>query len=242
VTPEVVLFYLFAAITVGGALGVVFIRRIVHSALALMVSLFGVAALFVLLEAPFLAAAQVLLYVGGIAILILFGVVVAQQRGDRPLTDRSPQAPLAALIIAVIVIWMSHTVLKVNWESAKDAAVRSAREAAALAQIVPHPETAAQLGEANQPVMLGHSLSRTYVLPFEIASLLLLVALLGAMMMLRRQEDEDEKAAQPSEVMGSAATSRGTPAETSPYASTAASTSVAPAPAAEPISAEEAPS
>lgn len=191
-TPEQALFYLFGAITVGGALGVVFIRRIVHSALALMVSLFGIAALFMLLEAPFLAAAQVLLYIGGIAVLILFGVVVAQQKEDRPLTDRSPHAPLAALIIAVIVIWMSRTVLLVNWDSAKEASVRSAAEAKALQQIVPHPETAQTLSQVSQPVMLGHSLSRTYVLPFEISSLLLLVALLGAIMMLRRYEEEPE--------------------------------------------------
>lgn len=192
-TPEVLLFYFFSAITLGGALGVVFLRRIVHSALALMASLFGVAALFMLLNAPFLSAAQVLLYIGGIAILILFGIVVAQQREDRPLTDRSPQAPLAAIIIAIIVIWMSNTVLKVNWDSAKEAAVKSAQAAASLAQIIPHPESAPSLGEVSQPVMLGYSLSRTYVLPFIISSLLLLLALLGAIIMLRQQEEEEKE-------------------------------------------------
>ncbi|MHA2621066.1 MAG: NADH-quinone oxidoreductase subunit J family protein [bacterium JZ-2024 1] len=190
-TAEQVLFYVFGGIAVGGALGVVFLRRVVYSAVSLMISLFGVAALFMLLEAPFLAAAQVLLYIGGIAVLILFGIVVAQQREDRPLTDRSAQAPLAALVIAIIVFWMARTVLQVNWESAKEASVRSAAEARSYAQIIPDPQSAATLSKVSQPEFIGYSLSRTYVLPFEISSLLLLLALLGAIMMLRRYEEEE---------------------------------------------------
>jgi NADH:ubiquinone oxidoreductase subunit 6 (subunit J) len=74
-----ILFYLFSVTTLGAAAVMVFSRNIVHSAFALMFTLIGVAALYVLLYADFLAATQLLVYVGGILILILFGVMLTTQ-------------------------------------------------------------------------------------------------------------------------------------------------------------------
>jgi NADH:ubiquinone oxidoreductase subunit 6 (subunit J) len=74
-----ILFYLFSIVTVGAAAVMVFSKNIVHSAFALMFTLIGVAALYVLLYADFLAATQLLVYVGGILILILFGVMLTTQ-------------------------------------------------------------------------------------------------------------------------------------------------------------------
>jgi NADH-quinone oxidoreductase subunit J len=80
---ESIAFALFAIVTVGSSLGVVIVRDVWHSALLLGVSLVSVAVFFVMLQAPFLAAMQVLVYVGGVLILITFAVMLTR-RGDEP--------------------------------------------------------------------------------------------------------------------------------------------------------------
>jgi NADH-quinone oxidoreductase subunit J len=140
---------------------VVTTRNLVHAALWLVVSLFGVAVVFTLLNAPFLAVAQVLVYIGAIAILFIFAVMLTR----RLVQDTGPQTNrgwwLAALIAALLFVglaWMVGT-----WDG-------FATQAPALA------------ADTNSVRELGAALVSpdAYVLPFELASVLLLAALIGA--------------------------------------------------------------
>ncbi len=193
---ETVIFYIFAGIALLGGAGVIFLRRVVYSLLALMVSLFGVAGMYMLLAAPFLAVTQVLLYIGGVAILLLFGIFVAQQAQDRPLMDRSPHHWLALLAVAIIVFWVSSRLVAVDWTEARRIARLSTRTAQQYTMIHQNPETAPLMEKLPHVEYLGYSLTRTYVLPFVLSSFLLLVALLGAIILLRdapQFPEEEEK-------------------------------------------------
>ncbi|MCI0440837.1 MAG: NADH-quinone oxidoreductase subunit J, partial [Chloroflexi bacterium] len=97
VTPSLVLFYIAGALTVGGALGVVLTRNIVYAAFALLVSLIGVAGLFLIVFAEFLALVQLLIYGGTIVIVILFALMITRIEDFQNLTDHK-QWPIAALV------------------------------------------------------------------------------------------------------------------------------------------------
>src|SRR5215210_1401402 len=100
---QTITFFLFAVLALGGALGVVLSRNLIHGALYLILSLFGVAGFFVLLSAPFLAAVQVLVYIGAIAILIIFAVMLT--RSMTSLTEAfNRQWWLGALVAALVFI------------------------------------------------------------------------------------------------------------------------------------------
>ncbi|MDX1592088.1 MAG: NADH-quinone oxidoreductase subunit J [Balneolaceae bacterium] len=155
-------FYFFSLLTVVSAGIMVFSKNIVHSAFALMFSLLGVAVLYVLLYADFIAATQLLVYVGGILILILFGMMLTNQG----LTDKFEAvtvnllpASLMAAVTAVLLIYSYHTT---NWPAAT-------------------PE------ERSETVYdLGVLLMNDYVLPFIVVGVLLLVAIIGAILMSTR--------------------------------------------------------
>src|SRR5206468_8761838 len=107
-TAGAAVFYLFAAITVGSAAVVVLARSLIYSAFALLFTFFGVAGLYVLLGADFLAATQLLIYVGGILVLLLFGVMLTHKLYDLDLrsevTQFVPGVVLAAGLFAVLTI------------------------------------------------------------------------------------------------------------------------------------------
>ena len=90
-TAEAVIFYIFAAVTVGSAAVVVLARSLIYSAFALLFTFFGVAGLYVLLGADFLAATQLLVYVGGILVLLLFGVMLTHKLYDLDLRSEVTQ-------------------------------------------------------------------------------------------------------------------------------------------------------
>ena len=97
VTPSLILFYAAAALTLGGALGVVLTRNIVYAAFALLASLIGVAGLFLLAFAEFLALVQLLIYGGAIVIVILFALMLTRIQDFERLTDNR-QWPVAAIV------------------------------------------------------------------------------------------------------------------------------------------------
>lgn len=161
-------FFIFSVLALGGAIGVVISRNLIHGALYLVVSLFGGAGFFVLLSAPFLAAVQVLVYIGAIAILIIFAVMLTRSMTQiRELYNE--QWWMSAIVgIALFVL---------------------------LAVGVIFPVWGANGTNANQPVSdevatttdLGVALvdGNQYVLPFEVASLLLTAAMIGAIFIAR---------------------------------------------------------
>ena len=156
------LFYLFAGTAGAGAVGLVISRNIVRSAVCLLFTLAGVAGLYFLLSAEFLAAVQLVVYAGGTLILIIFGVM---------LTSKSPFSRFEPKLVEVIVAVSISAILFV----ALVLAVRTTFP----------PGSAADLGPAaaEQPysmARLGQALLGDYLLPFEIVSVLLLVVMIGA--------------------------------------------------------------
>ena len=165
-TVTEVIFYFIAVAAILGGVGVVVSRNVVHAALSLVFTLLGVAALFILLASEFLALVQVLVYAGGVAVLLLFALVLTRAR-DMDQTLDNNQKPLAAIAgLALMGVLIAMTVLT-TWPRAAD-------------------EPA--LVDFNA---LGDALFRSWVVPFEVASLVLLVALVGAIVLAGPEEGEE---------------------------------------------------
>jgi NADH-quinone oxidoreductase subunit J len=163
ITPITIAFFIMAAFALGGSLGVVVNRNLFHAALYLMLALFGVAGLFVLLEAPFLAAVQVLIYVGAITVLITITIMVTRRiMGVSESTNR--QWPLAAGVSALIAITLGFVVLD--------------RFAGKMPVAGVPADNILQLGKALADY-------QGYLVPFEVASVLLLAAMIGAIVVAR---------------------------------------------------------
>jgi NADH:ubiquinone oxidoreductase subunit 6 (subunit J) len=153
---------------IGAGLLVVTLRNIIHSAIAMMVCFGSLAGMYALLGAPIVAAAQVLIYLGAISVLILFAIMLTQA-GDANLpAPFHPQVWVAALAAVAIVGLTGWAAIATDWKAA----------ATTVAIVVS---------------ALAKSLFTDYALPFEILSLLLLVAIIGAIYLARRPE-EDERA------------------------------------------------
>jgi len=164
-----IVFAIFAALAIGGALGVVGSRNLIHGALYLIVSLFGGAGLFVMLSAPFLAAVQVLVYIGAIAILIIFAVMLTRGMAQtKEVVNRQwwLSAVLALVLLAIIGI---AVIMPVWGPSGSNVANQTVAE------------TTAGVAELGIALVDGNQ----YVLPFEIASLLLTAAMIGAIVVAR---------------------------------------------------------
>ncbi|MFH0989113.1 MAG: NADH-quinone oxidoreductase subunit J [bacterium] len=157
-------FYLFAFITLVSASIVVFSKNIVHSAFSLLFTFFGVAGLYVLLMADFLAITQLMIYVGGILILILFGVMLTTNMVNLEMKTNS----LKTLPAVIITSALAGTLIGIFWST----------EWRMLPPLPPLETTAREIG------MMFLS---SYILPFEIASVVLLVALFGSAMIARRE-------------------------------------------------------
>ena len=160
-------FFLFSLITVGGGIGVATTRNLMHAALLLILSLFGVAGLFVLLSAPFLAAIQVLVYIGAIAILIVFSVMLTRSMTSmREIFNR----PVASIIVGVLLFLflMAGVILPVWGQGGSQSSLP-------VSDLV---ATTTDLGVALVD-------QNAYVLPFEVASLLLTAAMIGAIVIAR---------------------------------------------------------
>ena len=164
VTPSLVLFYIAGAITLGGALGVVMTRNIVYAAFALLASLFGVAGIFLLAFAEFLALVQVLIYGGAIVIVILFALMLTRIEDFEHLTDHR-QWPIAAIVAIAVFGLIAATIVTT--------AVR----------------TTERQGISFEA--LGNSLFTEWAVPFEVASLVLLVALIGSVVLVRSTGGRD---------------------------------------------------
>lgn len=168
-------FAVFSIIALGGALGVVTNKNLFRGTVWLMVSLFGVAGLFVLLSAPFLAAIQILVYIGAIAILFTFAVMLT--RGLTQLRERFNRL-VPNLVVSVILFGV--LIFGVIWPvwGAADAPLRpdlAIVEAAAVVRTV----------DLGVELVAGDGL----VLPFEVVSLLLTAAMIGAIVIARDEEE-----------------------------------------------------
>jgi NADH-quinone oxidoreductase subunit J len=159
-------FYLIALITVGSACMVAFSKNIIYSAFSLLGTFMGVAGLYVFLGADFVAAVQVLIYVGGILVLILFAVMLTHRITDVEITNRAAGRIPALIVIGVLVYLLIQTVKETPWVKAKE---------------VIYAATAAKIGDA---------FLYDYLLPFELASVILLAAMIGAVVLSRKEIKE----------------------------------------------------
>ena len=161
-------YFVFAGIcllTVITALGVVLSPNLIHSAVFLLFTLFGVAGLYVFLYADFIAATQVIIYVGGILVLIIFGVMLTNNIDDPKLSNQSQNQIVGAVFSFAMLIMLINIVFDTEWN---------------VQELIYRESTVNEIG-----VML---LSK-YLLPFEIVSVLLLAALIGAAMLSRKKVD-----------------------------------------------------
>ena len=158
-----VLFVLFAASMIGTALLVVTMRDIIRCGLAMMASFGSLAGIYVLLGAPLVAAAQVLVYIGAIAVLILFAIMLTQSKSAPARLVFQTQAIPAAIAAIVLAIVIAITVTATDW-GAVESRLTTATDA------------------------LARLLFNDYVLPFEIVSVLLLAAVIGGVFLAKRDE------------------------------------------------------
>ena len=166
---DLIVFYLFAAIAVIAALGVVVLRNPVYNALCLAVVLVSLAGLYVLLSAPFLAAAQVMIYAGAILILFVFVIMLLSPGRDPEKDALKWQRPLAVIFGVALVAQLALVVVL--------SVLPSARGVYTLERI-------AQIGSTQA---VGASLFTDFLLPFEITSLLLLVAMVGVIVLAKKK-------------------------------------------------------
>lgn len=158
------IFLAFVAVTVIGAAIVAFSPRITHAAFGLLFTFCGVAALYVYLGADFLAATQVMIYVGGILVLLLFGILMTQALGAVGIVRDTRQTVYGGIVSALVCGLLVLVIRRTEWVGT------------ALATYLPTTRD------------IGRLLLTDYVLPFEIASILLLAALIGAVKIARKEE------------------------------------------------------
>ncbi len=160
-----IIFYLFAIITIGSAIIVVNAKNIVHAAFSLLLTFFGVSGIYVLLGADFLAIVQIMVYVGGILILILFGVMLTNKITNVDIRSGSVQVIPAIIGLAVFAALLISIMTSTEWK----------------------------IVESQIPFTtsfdIGNILISQYVLIFELLAILLLVALIGAASIARKDKE-----------------------------------------------------
>lgn len=163
-----VVFYMFAAIIIISAFGVVFSKKLMYSAFSLLFTFFGVSGIYVLLNADFVAITQIMVYVGGILVLIIFGVMLTTKVTGVDIksgTTGKIQFGVTAVLTAIMALFLSLMYANVKWFTA---------------------------GGPNQAAptidKIGTALMTEYLLAFESAAVLLLVAFIGAALIGRRKD------------------------------------------------------
>ncbi len=155
--------WLMTLCALGGAIGVAMSNSLFHSALFLVLSLFGVAGYYVLLSAGFLAVVQLMVYVGAIAILILFAIMFSRQVMSPREDATNHQWFISVVVVAVLFAILMVLVNNINWP---------------ITTAVPAPDTIAQLGQA---------FAGSYLIPFLVVGVLLSVTLIGAIFLAREK-------------------------------------------------------
>lgn len=167
-TEVLVAFYFFLGMVAVGLVWMIFTKKLIHAAFLLFAILTGVAATYVFLGAEFLAVAQLIVYVGGILVLILFGVMLTQREGssqaESPIDNVIPSIMLGgSIFVGLLFIWKGFMANLPSWMKAD----------------------APSAGVANVEQIGSLNLS-TYLFPFEFMSILLLLALVGAAHLARK--------------------------------------------------------
>jgi len=158
-----ILFFSIILLIVLSSFWVVVSPNLVHSAVSLLFTFFGVAGLYVFLYADFIAAAQVIIYVGGILVLIIFGVMLTNKIDDPNLSNLSKNQLIASIFCLILFVFQMQIIFNTNWF---------------VSELITRESTVNDIGIL---------LLTTYLLPFEVVSVLLLAALIGAAMLSRKK-------------------------------------------------------
>ena len=160
---RIVCFGILAATTIGAALGVVLLRSIVYSAFLLAGVFISISGLYLLLNADFVAAAQILIYVGAINVLILFAIMLVNKTEDfAPVRNRWVRQATTAIVCGGLFVLLGTMIVVTEWD------------------------LDSELPIANSVLAIGKHFFSDYLLPFELASVLLLMAMVGAIVLARR--------------------------------------------------------
>ncbi|MFH1229984.1 MAG: NADH-quinone oxidoreductase subunit J [Planctomycetota bacterium] len=155
-----IIFYAFTVLVIGSALIVAFSPNIIHSAFALLLTFFSIAGIYVFLSSEFLAIAQVVIYVGGILVLILFAVMLTNKIRDVNLSNPSTSPYIAIPLVLIIFIGLVWLIIITPWPVKEPQAIGTIED-------------------------IGNALLGKYLLVLEVAAVLLLGALLGAAYLAR---------------------------------------------------------
>ncbi|RAL24596.1 NADH-quinone oxidoreductase subunit J [Thermoflavimicrobium daqui] len=164
ISGELIAFFILSVSAIGGAVFMMNLTRVMHMALALAFTFFSIAGVFILLDAPFLAVTQILIYTGAVSILMIFGIMLTKHKDE----ENPPSFDIKKLwsLIGVgaffaVVLWIIYqSPFFTSEETVTDFSVK----------------------------MLGKSIFQQYMIPFEVTSILLLVALIGAAVLAKREE------------------------------------------------------
>jgi NADH-quinone oxidoreductase subunit J len=162
---EAMMFYAFAFVIVGGGLGVVLSGSVVRMAVWLFTSFSGVALLFFLLQAHFLAAVQLIVYVGGILVLIVFGIMLTSSSPWLRFDVRRWEVGVAGAVCLALCAALSHALYHTQWAGSTENLTNIKIDA------------------------LGRSLITDYLVPFELAAVLLMIVMIGAAYLARQTQD-----------------------------------------------------
>ena len=159
------LFYIFALLAVLSGAYMVLTRNLLYAGFSLLVTLLSVAGIYVLLFADFVAVTQLMVYVGGVLVLILFGIMLSSRVHDQSVLSENVNKVWGTVITFLILVGLCHTILNANlsllpWLQTGNTAVLGLQESTVQA--------------------IGIKLMTDFVVPFEVVSLLLLIALMGA--------------------------------------------------------------
>ena len=157
-------FWILSVVIIVSGMLVVSLKNVFHCALALIMCLFAVAGIYVLLQAEFLAAAQVLIYVGAVAILIIFAVMLTTDLADGKITQTNENATIAFVTCVMFAAGAMFLIKKTRVWNISDTGLSFDNVSA-----------------------IGKNLMTTFMLPFEVASVLLLAALIGAIVLARKE-------------------------------------------------------
>ena len=187
---EQIVFWALAAVAIGGALGVVLVRDLFRAALLLATVFVAVGGFYVMMNAEFLAVVQILIYVGAIAVLFIFGIMLTRdvQQGNAPNRLQIPAGVISALLLAAMVF----TAVTTDWTTLAGAGRENQAQIAQTQAVgIPDATELAHAGLSAEEVEsvagggLADLLIGNFVLPFEAVSLLLLAAAIGGLALAR---------------------------------------------------------
>ncbi|HEX7598801.1 MAG TPA: NADH-quinone oxidoreductase subunit J [Polyangia bacterium] len=164
---NLVIFYLFALAAVVGAAGVPMSKNIFWSAMGLLSSLIGVGGLYVMLSADFVAVTQLLVYIGGVLVLIIFAVMLTSQIKEIEVSNKNVGITAGAVLFLLTGTLLSFVAIWAPWK------------------VLARPES------QETTAAIGHGLLGKWLLPFEVTSIVLLATLIGAIVVARKELKND---------------------------------------------------